>query len=213
MRQKAGSGGLKNGWMNWYCQIKLAPYWVCSMGKAKSMALYSCLKALSWVIIVQSTKTLTIIAKFNNSSPSSTFLSFTAVIQRLFQLLMLVAVATIMGHNSLPHHHHTGKPPAAHHHDHHDHHENSGHHHHHEHNEDHNIFSFAQLDDEFRPSQFSKVNIDLPFLYLLTPVLTFHLHQVKTKTKTNFGYYREFPPPNFITSHLFSRPPPFTAFV
>jgi hypothetical protein len=129
---------------------------------------------------------------------------------------MLVAVATIMGHNSLPHHHDTGNLPAAHHHDHHDHHGNTNNgqgHHHHEQKEDHNIFSFGQMDDEFLPSQFSKVNIDLPLIYLLTPVLSFQVKLISQKNKTHFGHYREYPPPNFISSYLFSRPPPFTSAV
>jgi hypothetical protein len=128
---------------------------------------------------------------------------------------MLVAVAKIVGHNSLPHHHHINMPALAHHDDHH---EDEGtatdHHYHEQDNEDHhNIFSFAQLDEDFLPSQFSKANIDLPILYLLTPVITFQLQQLKEQSKTHFGYYREFPPPDKYSSNLFSRPPPeaFTA--
>ncbi len=119
---------------------------------------------------------------------------------------MLVAVATIVGHNTLPHHHHIDIQSLAHHDcestdtDHHDQEQGKEDHH--------NIFSFAQLDDGFLPSQFSKVSIDLPVLYLQTPVITCHLAKLKENSKTHFGYYREFPPPGHYSSNLFSRPPP-----
>lgn len=123
---------------------------------------------------------------------------------------MMVAVATIIGHNTLPHHHHMGMQYLIHQdedhvqkntgHDHHDHEENS--------EGDHNIFSFAQLDDCFLPSQFSKTSIDLPVLFLLAPVIRFQLNQLAERSKIYFGYYREFPPPVDYLSHLFSRPPP-----
>lgn len=128
----------------------------------------------------------------------------------LYKILMLVAVATIVGHGSMPHHHHLNIQAVAHHHEHL---ENLGlepdHHHHNQGKEDHhNIFSFAQLDEDFVHSQFSKTNIDLPVLYLLTPIITFHLQEIKQQSKTQFGCYREFPPPGKFISSLFSRPPP-----
>jgi hypothetical protein len=123
---------------------------------------------------------------------------------------MLVAVATIVGHSSMPHHHHVDIQALAHHDDHHKDKGKDTHHHDHEQKEKdhHNIFSFAQLDEDFLPSQFSKANIDLPILYLLTPVISFQLNKLKEQSKTHFGYYREFPPPDNYSSNLFSRPPP-----
>ena len=70
------------------------------------------------------------------------------------------------------------------------------------------FFSFAQLDDCFLPSQFSKVSIDLPVLFLLTPTIRFQLNQLAERSKVQVGYYKEFPPPIDYLSHLFSRPPP-----
>jgi hypothetical protein len=121
---------------------------------------------------------------------------------------MLVAVATIVGHSSMPHHHYIVIQTL----DQHD--EEGANPHHHEQEQDikdhHSIFSFAQLDEDFLPSQFSKVGIDLPILYLLTPVITYHFNKSKERSKTHFGYYREFPPPDHYSSNLFSRPPPVT---
>jgi hypothetical protein len=122
---------------------------------------------------------------------------------------MLVAVATIIGHNSMPHHHHAEIQLLAHHNDHHDEEGTEADHHQEQNKKDHhNIFSFAQLDEDFVPSQFNKINIDLPILYLLTPVITYQIDQLKEQSKNHFGYYREFPPPGNYLSDLFSRPPP-----
>jgi len=123
---------------------------------------------------------------------------------------MLFAVATIVGHNTLPHHHHELIEALAHHNDHHEVEDTDTDHHDHEQNrkDHHNIFSFAQLDEDFVPSQFSKVSINLPILYLLTPVITNQVKQLKENSKSHFGYYREFPPPGNYSFNLFSRPPP-----
>ncbi len=122
---------------------------------------------------------------------------------------MLVAVATIVGHTTLPHHHHELIEALAHHNDHHEVEDSADHHDHEQNKKDHhNIFSFAQLDEDFVPSQFSKVSVDLPVLYLLTPVKTYQFKQLKENSKNHFGFYREFPPPGKYASNLFSRPPP-----
>jgi hypothetical protein len=129
----------------------------------------------------------------------------------LGKILMMVAVATIIGHNTLPHHHHMGIQYLMHQDENHVHKKSTDiDHHDHEKNSegDHNIFSFAQLDDCFLPSQFSKVSIDLPILFLLTPIIRFQLDWLVESSKIHFGYYKEFPPPIDYLSHLFSRPPP-----
>lgn len=121
---------------------------------------------------------------------------------------MLVAVTTIVGHNILPHHHHELIEAVAHHNDHLEV-EDTDHHDHEQNREDHHsIFSFSQLDEDFVPSQFSKVSMDLPILYLLTPVIANQFKQLKENSKSHFGYYREFPPPGNYSFNLFSRPPP-----
>jgi hypothetical protein len=126
------------------------------------------------------------------------------------KILLSVVVGTIMGHTFIPHHHHA-IDEIAHHQDHHDEQAATGSHHEHEHDQEdhHNIFSFAQLDKDFVPVKVQKVNFDLPILYLLTPLITFQLSEVKRQSKTHFGHYREFPPPAKYISQLFSRPPPF----
>jgi hypothetical protein len=127
------------------------------------------------------------------------------------KIILFVAVATIIGHNSMPHHHHDAIEPVGHHLNHEeDHDQQSNHHDHQQDTEDnHNLFSFAQLDEDFVPVKFQKVNIELPIPYLLTPAITYHFNQIKQQSKNHFGYYREFPPPDNYTSNLFSRPPPF----
>jgi hypothetical protein len=122
---------------------------------------------------------------------------------------MLLAVATIISHNTIAHHHHEEIKPFVHH-DHETHHDN------HSHDYDspddnvngHNVFSFAQLDEDFLPAKYGKLSIELPVIYLLTPVITFELIKLHVSTKTLFGYYREYPPPVWSSHNLFSRPPP-----
>ena len=121
------------------------------------------------------------------------------------KIILLVAVATILGHGFMPHHHHDAIETVAHHQDHDEGHEQERerdvqHHH--------NLFSFAQLDEDFIPAKLQKGNVELPILYLLTPAITYHFNQVKKRSKAHFGFYREFPPPDTYTSQLFSRPPP-----
>jgi hypothetical protein len=123
---------------------------------------------------------------------------------------MFVAVATIIGHSSLPHLHHEVSEAIAHfnHHDE----EQGSESDHYDHDQDtedhHNIFSFAQLDDNYVPGKFQNTSIELPILYLLTPVITYQLNQLKENSKPLLSYYREFPPPGDYSSNLFSRPPP-----
>ena len=123
------------------------------------------------------------------------------------KILLCVAVATIIGHTIIPHHHHAID-------DHHRVHDDSqelpsNHHDHEQDKEDHhNMFSFAQLDKDFVPVKVQQVNVDLPILYILTPITSYHLNQINIQAKTYFRYYREFPPPVKYTSQLYSRPPP-----
>jgi hypothetical protein len=114
----------------------------------------------------------------------------------LQNILLFIAVITVAGHSIIPHFHYDAEQAVE--------------KHHHEEGEDdhHSIFSFAQLDEDFVPSQFSKVSIDLPILYLLTPVIANQFKQLKENSKSHFSYYREFPPPGNYSFNLFSRPPP-----
>ncbi len=119
-------------------------------------------------------------------------------------------MATINGHSSLPHQHHKEIATVAHH-NHHDEEKKTGNHtHDHDDNKDeeHSIFSFAQLDEDFVPVKFQNVSIELPIVYLLTPLITYHYNLFREKSKTHFGSYKEYPPPGNYLSKLPSRGPP-----
>jgi hypothetical protein len=120
---------------------------------------------------------------------------------------MLVALATVIGHASFPHHHHIEIHSSNHYSHSHDHNKNH-HEHNHDSNEPHNIFSFSQLDENFLPKQFGKSIIELLVVYLVTPFITYQINSFKQNTKTHFGYYMEYPPPDNFLPDLFSRPPP-----
>jgi hypothetical protein len=131
--------------------------------------------------------------------------------QRWWQIVALfVAVATIIGHSFIPHHHNDGIKDITHHlHNDEDHDAQANYQDDEQGKQDHhNLFSFAQLDEDFVPVKFNKVSFDLPILYLLTPVISHHISQIEEPSKNNFGYYREFPPPHNYIPQLFSRPPP-----
>ena len=127
----------------------------------------------------------------------------------LQKILLFIAIATIIGHSSLPHQHHQKITTVALH----DHlnEEKSGHHHHNDDDnkdEEHSIFSFAQLDEDFVPVKFQYISIELPIVYLLIPVITYHDNLLSAKSKIHFGFYKEYPPPANYLSQLPSRGPP-----
>lgn len=128
----------------------------------------------------------------------------------LQKILLLLAVATIIGHSCLPHQHHEAIEAVAHH-DHHDEEQETGTHHH-DHDkdkdEDHSLFSFAQLDENFVPVKLQDLSIELPIAYLLTPVIIYHYNLLKDRSITHFGLYKEYPPPGNCLSQLPSRGPP-----
>jgi hypothetical protein len=109
-------------------------------------------------------------------------------------------------HNSVVHHHHDdivtiGHDNEAHAHD------VDSHEQENRHDAPHNMFSYAQLDEDYLPAKFHKLTIELPVLYLPTRIVTITIHTAE-QSKTLFGYYREFPPPLWLSSNHFSRPPP-----
>jgi hypothetical protein len=134
--------------------------------------------------------------EYNNRIGPNHFIFLSIVQKSWHKILLFFAVVIVIGHGVLPHLHHDEISTII------------QHHHNDHHDDHHNIFSFAQLDENFVPSQFSKVNIDLPILYLVTPVITYQIDQLKEQSKNHFGHYREFPPPGNHLSNLFSRPPP-----
>ena len=130
----------------------------------------------------------------------------------LSKILMLLSVATIITHGSIAHHHHEDIKPFIHH----------DHEHHHTHNSheddntagdenDHNFFSFAQLDDSYLPSQFGKVIIEVPILYLLTPTFVLQVDKLNAKPTTHLFHREDVLVSLYFSSGLFSRPPPFCA--
>ena len=130
--------------------------------------------------------------------------------QKLLQkILLFIAVIIVVGHNTLPHHHYEDIQELIQHH-HNNEQEEPRHHHDHDENKDneHDIFSFAQLDESFVPAKWQHLSLKLPVLYFVTPVVTYQYNLIRERSKTHFGYYREFPPPGNFLSNLFSRPPP-----
>jgi hypothetical protein len=116
----------------------------------------------------------------------------------LYKILLSIAVITVIGHNTLPHLHD-------------DHEQTLAIHKHEMEQKSHNVFSFAQLDDDFVPAKFQQENIALPIVYLLTPFIDYQLKLLKGKSKDHFGYYREYPPPDIFLSDLPLRAPPVVA--
>jgi hypothetical protein len=118
----------------------------------------------------------------------------------------------VTGHSIFPHHHHEEKFV------------NSDQHHHegvtpgnHHHADDtmpeskNNLFSFAELDEKFVPAKWQDLNINLPVLYLLTPLITYQLNLFRINSKNKFGYYKEYPPPCNLLTDLPSRAPPLSS--
>jgi len=130
--------------------------------------------------------------------------------QKWFQkILLFLAVATIVGHSSLPHQHHAQIEKVAYH-DHHDEEEGTGtHDQDHEENkdEDHSLFSFAQLDENFIPAKFEVAGFELSVLYLFAPEISFQLKLITSSAKA-LSFYTQYPPPENYFFDLPSRAPP-----
>jgi hypothetical protein len=121
---------------------------------------------------------------------------------------MVLAVTTIVTHSAMPHQHFDFMDVFSHHAEHHDEDDSNPNHQEEEQNGDqHNIFSFAQLDEDYLPQPY-KISIDLPVLYVLAPVISNEIKISAELIKNHYGHYREFPPPDDVLSILFSRPPP-----
>ncbi len=114
----------------------------------------------------------------------------------LQKILLFIAVITVAGHSIIPHFHHEAQQAVE------------KHHHHDEEDDHHSIFSFAQLDENFVPAKLQVAGLELPVIYLITPVISAHLEIIASNSKAHFGYYREFPPPENYISKLPSRGPP-----
>ncbi len=116
--------------------------------------------------------------------------------KRIISSLLLCAFAILFAHSTLPHVHHEAEQAVE------------KHHHNDEEDDHHGIFSFAQLDEDFVPAKFQLSGLELPVVYLLTPVISYHLQIIANNSKTHLGCYREFPPPDSYLSKLPARAPP-----
>ena len=123
----------------------------------------------------------------------------------LHKILLLVAVVTVISHSIVPHLHHnelTGEHQEL---------SNIRHHHEHEHeskNNDHEVFSFAQLDDNYVPAKgLSKTFASPVEITTLLHTIVFSANSY-LNTKTKFAWYKEYPPPDNPISSLSFRGPP-----
>lgn len=127
----------------------------------------------------------------------------------LQKILLFIPVVTIIGHSFLPHHHPEEIQEVARNHHHEKQHPKANHHQHDENKKDgHDIFAFSQLDESFVRGKVQNVSFELPFLYLITHTVTLQYTLIREESKTNFGYYKEYPPPGNYLSKFPSRGPP-----
>lgn len=126
-------------------------------------------------------------------------------------IILLLAVLTVITHSILPHIHLediAGLVKTAH--EPHHHHDNLNDHRHSndEDEQPHNLFSFAQLDENFIPGkdQFKKFELPTELTYiLLSPGIT---NQFVRHLMPPFGPEEEYPPPGVYAFNLPSRAPP-----
>ncbi|MDX2046382.1 MAG: hypothetical protein SFU87_06330 [Chitinophagaceae bacterium] len=122
-------------------------------------------------------------------------------------ILLLVAVTTVIGHSIFPHIHHNEETPILH-----GQHDEStpGKHHHDENSNDnrHVVLSFAQMEDSYIPANRLIKNFGLPveFIPFLTAIIC--TDNFPIDTKTHFGWYKEYPPPDNPIRILSFRGPP-----
>lgn len=130
---------------------------------------------------------------------------------KVFQkILLLVAVITVTAHSTFPHvhldevmafvedHHHDEQSPGNHQNDDAD--NNKDNHQ--------NLFSFAQLDDNFIPANVQCKNIELPAEYLPAQNISFLSDTYSSNTSQLFSWDNEHPPPGKYLHNLPSRAPP-----
>ena len=125
----------------------------------------------------------------------------------LQKILLLISVITVIAHSTLPHHHHEENSVAKQHHEeeqqlpgvnHHD--DNKGDHH--------GLFSFAQIDENFIQVNSQNNSFELPLTYLSSLILTYLPENFSANTKTHFGWYKEYPPPEKSFLPFSHRGPP-----
>ncbi|OYZ02126.1 MAG: hypothetical protein B7Y37_03195 [Sphingobacteriia bacterium 28-36-52] len=128
----------------------------------------------------------------------------------LQKILLLITVVTVVGHSILPHIHHDEVPAITQQHQH-DEEQATGKYLHDDNNakdNQHGLFSFAQLDENFVPVNSQNNSFELPLIYLSALVDIYVSHTFPVITKTHFSCYKVFPPPEKFFSSSSHRGPP-----
>jgi hypothetical protein len=122
------------------------------------------------------------------------------------KLVLFIAIVTTIGHDVLPHHHedidagfHTDNATAN---------EIQSHSvfHFEDDQPEHELFSFAQIDEDFVPAKVALSRLELPLIFLFVSIVLNFC--ISLPAKTAFRYFREFPPPGSYLSDLPLRAPP-----
>ena len=141
-----------------------------------------------------------------------TFPIFVVMKKWVAKILILIATGTIMWHNCIPHHHQIDISFLASHNKDHEEAVAKDNHKHleftKEHNDHHGVFSLVQLDKDFVQPSVSKIKVDLPVLYLLTPIITCKLLDLKQESVNHPDHFDELIPFTGYSTQLFSRPLP-----
>ncbi|TWI79011.1 hypothetical protein IQ13_3402 [Lacibacter cauensis] len=124
----------------------------------------------------------------------------------LQKIFLFVAVMTVMGHHVLPHLHHDKISVDIYHaHDQHlleqqplDNNEDNQHH----------VFSFSQLDENFVPASSQNKCADVPLTFLPAIMIVCLSTDLPTIVKPPFGSYKVYPPPEKYFSSSSRRGPP-----
>lgn len=126
------------------------------------------------------------------------------------KILLLVAVITVTAHSIFPHihldeimafvenHHHDEQSAGNHDNDDADNNKDN----------QHSLFSFALLDDDFIPANGLSKNFELSLEYLPAQNITFLSNTYSLNTNLHCGWNNEHPPPNTYLPDLPSRAPP-----
>lgn len=124
------------------------------------------------------------------------------------KLLLLVAVITVTAHGIIPHFHSGHVSLSVQYHDHNlDDYTHTGIHNH-DSDDQQNDFSLAQFDENYMPVKWKNISVENSFRFLHTSFPVLHSIKLNTELKINISYYRVFPPPDYYSTNLFSRPPP-----
>ncbi len=129
----------------------------------------------------------------------------------LQKILLLFVVVTVITHSTLPHLHHDEIPAISQQRQHDEEQAADKHHHDDDNNtkdNQHGLFSFAQLDENFVPVNSQNNSFELPLTYLSALVDIYLSHNFPVNTKTHFGCYKIFPPPEKYFSSSSHRGPP-----